>query len=101
MGKERRVQQRTKAAIPLEIDGTDENGESFKESVTALEVSRRGTSFLTGRSYGEESQVSVTIPGRGPFRPQRGNEPRLRCARFRIPCKDDQSFDSHTRFFSG
>ena len=72
MGKERRIQQRTKAAISLEIDGTDENGESFKESVTALEVSRRGTSFLTGRSYPEDSQVSVTIPGRGPFRHQQG-----------------------------
>ncbi len=72
MGKERRVQPRTKAEIPLEIDGTDENGESFKEAVTTLELSRRGTSFLTGRSYGEESQVSVTIPGRGPFRPHQG-----------------------------
>ena len=70
MGKEKRTQRRTEASIPMEIRGTDEAGEAFQEFVTALEVSRRGASFLTPLNLAVLSELTVVIPGRGPTRAQ-------------------------------
>ena len=72
MGKEQRIQRRTEASIPMEIQGTDVAGEEFQESVTALEVSRRGASFLTPRDLAVLTELTVVIPGRGPTRSKEG-----------------------------
>ena len=72
MGKEKRIQRRTEASIPMEIRGTDETGEEFQEFVTALEVSRRGASFLTPRDLAVFGELTVVIPGRGPTRAEEG-----------------------------
>ena len=72
MGKEKRTQRRTEASILMEIRGTDEAGEEFQEFVTALEVSRRGASFLTPLNLAVLSELTVAIPGRGPTRAEEG-----------------------------
>lgn len=72
MGKEKRTQRRTEASIPMEIRGIDEAGEQFQEFVTALEVSRRGASFLTPRDLAVLAELTVVIPGRGPTRSKEG-----------------------------
>lgn len=72
MGEEKRIQRRTEASIPMEIRGTDDAGEDFQEFVTALEVSRRGASFLTPRDLAVFRELTVVIPGRGPTRAGEG-----------------------------
>lgn len=69
---EHRTQHRIHAAVPAQIQGIDANGESFAESTEAIEVSRRGLSFFTRRDLRELSQITVTLPGRGPTRPGEG-----------------------------
>ncbi len=66
---EQRSQRRTKAAIPVELRGTDAHGEAFEETLEAQEVSRRGLSVLTRREMPLFSSLSITIPGRGPMQP--------------------------------
>jgi PilZ domain-containing protein len=66
---EERSQRRTKAAIRVEIRGTDARGEAFEETLEAQDVSRRGLSVLTRRDLLLYCSLSVTIPGRGPMQP--------------------------------
>lgn len=54
------------------MDGTDTHGESFRETTEALEVSRRGLSFLTRRDLAVYASLTVVIPGRGPVQPNVG-----------------------------
>jgi hypothetical protein len=72
MSDERRTQRRVEAAIPVQVRGTDAQGEAFEESAEALDVSRRGLSILTRRDLPLYANLSVTIPGRGPTRPGEG-----------------------------
>ncbi len=69
---EQRSQRRVHAAIPVQIRGTDAKGEAFEEWFDAEEVSRRGLSILTKRDLPVFTNLSVTIPGRGPTRPGEG-----------------------------
>ncbi len=69
---EQRSQRRTHAALPIEIRGVDGRGESFQESTEAVEVSRRGLSFLTRRELPLFASLTVVIPGRGPVLPNEG-----------------------------
>ncbi len=69
---EQRSQKRIHAALPVEIAGTDAQGETFKEWTEAVEVSRRGLSVLTRRDLPVYTTLTVTLPGRGPVRPGEG-----------------------------
>ncbi len=69
---EKRDQHRVEAAIPVVVHGTDVNGIPFEDSATALEISRRGFSFLTARDLAVFASLTVVIPGRGPARPGQG-----------------------------
>jgi len=69
---ERRSQRRVEAAVPVQIRGVDAQGTEFEEMTSALEVSRRGLSFLTQRELALFANLTVVIPGRGPSRPGEG-----------------------------
>jgi hypothetical protein len=71
-GSERRIQRRVEAAVPIQIKGRDAQGREFEEATEALEVSRRGLSFLTRRELALFASLSVVLPGRGPMRPNEG-----------------------------
>ena len=64
-----RSQRRVEAAVPVRVRGVDIHGIEFEESTTAVEVSRRGFSFLTQRELTPSANLTVLIPGRGPARP--------------------------------
>ena len=68
----KRSQRRVEAAIHIQVRGQDEVGQPFEDSTTALEVSRRGLSFLTPHALPVFAMLSITIPGRGPVRPGEG-----------------------------
>ena len=68
----KRSQQRIAPPVRLRIRGVDVYGLEFEEFATALEVSRRGFSFLTPRDLAISSTLTVVIPGRGPLRPSEG-----------------------------
>ena len=59
-------------AIPVQVRGLDAAGLEYDDSTTALEVSRRGLSFLTKRNLAIFATLTVVIPGRGPVRPEEG-----------------------------
>jgi hypothetical protein len=69
---QRRAQRRIEAAVPIQVRGVDGQGQEFEETTEALEVSRRGLSFLTQRDLPVYSTLMVVIPGRGPIRPGEG-----------------------------
>jgi PilZ domain len=69
---EQRSQRRIHAAVPVELEGVDAHGETFKEATEAVEVSRRGLSVLTRRDLPVYTTLAVTLPGRGPVRPGEG-----------------------------
>ena len=69
---EQRSQKRIQSAVPIQIRGNDANGTPFEEFTEAIEVSRRGLSYLTQRELPAFATVSVTLPGRGPTRPGEG-----------------------------
>lgn len=69
---EHRQQRRIQAAIPVQVRGTDTQGEPFEEWYDAVDVSRRGLSFLTRRELAMSAEVSVVLPGRVPMRPGEG-----------------------------
>lgn len=69
---QQRSQKRIQAAVPVQVSGTDASGEAFEEFTDALDVSRRGLSFLTRRDLPILSSVTVVVPGRGPSRPGEG-----------------------------
>ncbi len=69
---QQRSQKRIHAAVPVQVSGTDAAGEAFEESTEALDVSRRGLSFLTRHDLPVLASVTVVVPGRGPSRPGEG-----------------------------
>ncbi len=69
---ERRTQRRVEAAVPIQVRWTDDRGVAVEEFTEALEVSRRGLSFLTRHNLPVFTTLSVVIPGRGPVRPGEG-----------------------------
>ena len=71
-GSERRTQRRVEVAMPIQVRGVDAEGKEFEESTEAVEVSRRGLSFLTKRELALFATLTVVIPGRGPTRPGEG-----------------------------
>ncbi len=71
-GAERRTQRRVEAAVPIQVRWTDPQGETVEEFTEALEVSRRGLSFITHHDLPMFTTLTVVIPGRGPMRPGEG-----------------------------
>jgi hypothetical protein len=68
----KRSQRRVEAAIPIQVRGLDSEGFEYDDPATALEVSRRGLSFLTKHELALFATLTVVIPGRGPNRPSEG-----------------------------
>jgi hypothetical protein len=68
----KRSQRRVEAAIPIRVRGLDSAGLEYDDATTAVEVSRRGLSFLTKRELAIFASLTVVIPGRGPMRPNAG-----------------------------
>jgi hypothetical protein len=68
----KRSQRRVEAAIPIRVRGVDAHGNEFEDLTTALEVSRRGFSFLTPHELAVLASLTVVIPGRGSSRPGQG-----------------------------
>ena len=68
----KRSQRRVDAAIAIRIQGVDSTGQAYDDDATAIEVSRRGLSFLTRRELVVFATLTVVIPGRGPARPGEG-----------------------------
>jgi hypothetical protein len=67
-----RSQRRVEAAVHIRVRGLDAAGQEYDDSTTALEVSRRGLSFLTKRELAICASLTVVIPGLGPSRPDEG-----------------------------
>jgi hypothetical protein len=63
-----RSQRRVEAAIPIQVRGLDAMGQAYDDSTTAVEVSRRGLSFLTNRRLGALAALTIVIPRRRPVR---------------------------------
>ena len=70
--EDKRSQRRVEAAIPIQVRGQDSAGMEYDDFTTALEVSRRGLSFLTKHDLPLFAALTVVIPGRGPARPSEG-----------------------------
>ena len=68
----KRSQRSVETTIPIQVQGVDSAGLEFDDSTNAVEVSRRGLSFLTKRQLAIFAVLTVTIPGRGPMRPGEG-----------------------------
>jgi hypothetical protein len=66
---DQRSQRRVEAAITIRVQGVDAAGLTFDDTTTALEVSRRGLSFLTRHDLAVFTTLTVTIPALGPKRP--------------------------------
>jgi hypothetical protein len=66
--EDKRSQHRVEAAIAIRVHGVDSAGQMYDDTTTAIEVSRRGLSFLTKHELGVFSNLTVLIPGRGPVR---------------------------------
>jgi hypothetical protein len=56
----------------MQVRGVDVHGIEFEESATAVEVSRRGLSFLTQRELAVSATLTLLIPGLGPTREGEG-----------------------------
>lgn len=69
---DKRSQRRVEAAIPINVRGIDAAGQEYEDSTNAIEVSRRGLSFLTKRELTVLTTLTIVIPGRGPMRPDEG-----------------------------
>ncbi len=70
--QQKRSQPRVEAAIPIQVRGQDAAGMDYDDATTALEVSRRGLSFITKHELPVFATLTVTIAGRGPMRPEVG-----------------------------
>jgi len=68
----KRSQRRVEAAIAIQVRGLDAAGQEYDDSISAVEVSRRGLSFLTKHDLAIFATLTVVIPGRGPVRPDEG-----------------------------
>ncbi len=69
---DRRIQHRIEAALPIQVRWMDGEGVEHEESATALEVSRRGLSFMSVFDLPLFTKLTVLIPGRGRVRPGEG-----------------------------
>lgn len=67
-----RSQKRVQSAVPVRVSGKDARGEELEEFTDAVDVSRRGLSFLSKHDWEMLSMVNVVAPGRGPTRPGEG-----------------------------
>ena len=72
VSENKRSQRRVEAAIAIQVQGVDSAGQPYDDATVALEVSRRGLSFLTKRELALFATLTVVIPGRGPMRPDEG-----------------------------
>ena len=71
-GPQHRAQRRVEAALAIRVQGVDSAGQSYNDDATALEVSRRGLSFLSSRDLVLYTILTIVIPGRGPARAGEG-----------------------------
>jgi hypothetical protein len=67
-----RIQRRVEAAIAIRVQGLDSSGHAYDDATTAVEVSRRGLSFLTRHSLAVLAALTIVIPGLGPMRTGEG-----------------------------
>jgi hypothetical protein len=88
----KRSQIRVEAAIPILVQGVDSAGQAYNEEATALEVSRRGLSFLTKHELPVFATLTVVIPGRGPMRPGEGHSDFFAEATVVRSLKEDEEF---------
>ena len=98
---DKRSQRRVEAAIPIQVRGLDAAGQEYDESTTALEVSRRGLSFLTKRDLAIFGALTVVIPGRGPMRPDEGPTDFFTEATVVRAVKEDEEFHRVSIRFMG
>jgi hypothetical protein len=70
--EDKRSQRRVESAVPILVRGLDAEGLEYNDSTSAIEVSRRGLSFLSKHNVPIFSTLSIVIPGRGPVRPDEG-----------------------------
>ncbi len=70
--EDKRSQRRVEAAVPIQVRGLDADGQAYDDFTSAVEVSRRGLSFLSKRNLPTFATLTVVIPGRGPVRPNEG-----------------------------
>ena len=91
-GQDKRSQRRVEAAIPIQIRGQDAAGLAYDDPATALEVSRRGLSFLTKHELPIFATLTITIPGRGPVRPGEGPSDFFAEATVVRSVKEDEEF---------
>jgi hypothetical protein len=68
----RRIQRRVEVAVPIRLRWVDMEGVEHEESTTALEVSRRGLSFMSRDDLPVFTNLTLLIPGRGPVRSEAG-----------------------------
>ena len=71
--EEKRYQRRVQASLPIQVKGVDSSGVAYDDATIALEVSRRGLSFLTPHELSVFATLTIVIPGRGPLRPPGGH----------------------------
>lgn len=90
--EEKRIQHRVEAAIAIRVHGVDSAGLTYDDSTTALEVSRRGLSFLTRHSLEISANLTVLIPGRGPTRADEGPTDFFTEATVVRSIKEDENF---------
>lgn len=88
----KRSQRRVEAAIPIQVKGLDAAGHEYDDATTALEVSRRGLSFLSRRDLAIFATLTVVIPGRGPVRPDEGPTDFFTEATVVRSVKEDEAF---------
>ncbi|HXW15746.1 MAG TPA: PilZ domain-containing protein [Terriglobia bacterium] len=90
--EDKRVQRRVEAAIAIRVQGLDSSGQAYDDTTTAVEVSRRGLSFLTKHSLSIFATLTVVIPGRGPMRSNEGPTDFFTEATVVRSVKEDQEF---------
>jgi len=91
-GENKRSQRRVEAALPIRIHGINAAGETYADEATALEVSRRGLSFLTKQELAVFATLTITIPGRGPVRANEGPQDFFTEAVVVRSLKEDEEF---------
>jgi len=90
--EDRRTQRRVEAAISIRVQGLTSSGHAYDDATTAVDVSRRGLSFLTKHSLAVFAALTVIIPGRGPMRHPEGATDFFTEAVVVRSIKDDQGF---------
>jgi hypothetical protein len=70
--EDKRSQRRVESAVPIQVRGLDAEGQEYNHATSAIEVSRRGLSFISKHNVPIFSTLSIVIPGRGPVRPDEG-----------------------------